>query len=174
MRLPGNTWVEAWQRAEPVPVSRQKPLFDATQEAEKVLHRLSALSPAALVLQVLPSVLGSVLDSMRQHLFGEPLAGTASRCVLGEVVNSLECLPLLSADVAGLSSARSVYEGLCALLNRVHAPSIGDLATLQESARLVEQGEGLVAAAHSVWQKLVRGLEMKGVPVTTERREELR
>ena len=67
MQLPGNTWVEAWQRAEPVPVSRQKPLFDATQEAEKVLHRLAALSPAGLVLQLLPVVMSSVVGSMRDH-----------------------------------------------------------------------------------------------------------
>ena len=70
MQLPGNTWVEAWQRAEPVPVSRQKPLFDATQEAEKVLHRLAALSPAGLVLQLLPAVLSSVVGSMWRHLSG--------------------------------------------------------------------------------------------------------
>lgn len=74
----------------------------------------------------------------------------------------------------GLSAARSVYEGLCALLSRVHSPSSADLPTLQESARLVEQGEGLVAAAQSVQQKLARGLEMRGVAVTVQRKEELR
>ena len=36
MRIPGNMWVEVWQSARPVPVRRQKRLFDETKEAEKV------------------------------------------------------------------------------------------------------------------------------------------
>lgn len=36
MQQPGNTWLEAWQLAEPLPVQRQKKLFDHTTEAEKV------------------------------------------------------------------------------------------------------------------------------------------
>ena len=67
-----------------------------------------------------------------------------------------------------------MYEGLCALLNRVHSPSSADLPTLQETVRLVEQGEGLVAAAQSVQQKLAMGLELRGFAVTMQRKEELR
>ena len=36
MQIPGNMWVEVWQSAKPVPVRRQKRLFDETKEAEKV------------------------------------------------------------------------------------------------------------------------------------------
>ena len=36
MQQPGNTWLEAWQMAEALPVQRQKKLFDHTSEAEKV------------------------------------------------------------------------------------------------------------------------------------------
>ena len=36
MQQPGNTWLEAWQMAQPLPVQRQKKLFDHTSEAEKV------------------------------------------------------------------------------------------------------------------------------------------
>lgn len=37
MQQPGNTWLEAWQIAEPLAVQRQKKLFDHTSEAEKVV-----------------------------------------------------------------------------------------------------------------------------------------
>ena len=83
------------------------------------------------------------------------------------------CGPL-HADAEGLSSAQSVYDGLCALLNRVHTPSTAHLPSLQESVRLVEQGEGLVAAVQSVQLKLARGLEARGVALTMQRKEELR
>ena len=36
MRTPGNMWAEVWPSARPVPVRRQKRLFDETKEAEKV------------------------------------------------------------------------------------------------------------------------------------------
>lgn len=38
MLISGNTWVEMWESAKPVPANRQKRLFDDTREAEKVLH----------------------------------------------------------------------------------------------------------------------------------------
>lgn len=38
MLITGNTWVEMWESAKPVPANRQKRLFDDTREAEKVLH----------------------------------------------------------------------------------------------------------------------------------------
>ena len=36
MQIPGNIWIEAWQTTKPVPVRKQKRLFDDTKEAEKV------------------------------------------------------------------------------------------------------------------------------------------
>jgi Rab3 GTPase-activating protein catalytic subunit len=36
MQLPDNVWIEVWQQARPVPVRRQKRLFDEGKEAEKV------------------------------------------------------------------------------------------------------------------------------------------
>ncbi|XP_039495515.1 rab3 GTPase-activating protein catalytic subunit [Drosophila santomea] len=38
MTTEGNTWQKVWERAQAVPVSRQKRLFDDTNEALKVLH----------------------------------------------------------------------------------------------------------------------------------------
>ena len=36
MKVPGNVWIETWENAQPVPVRRQKRLFDDTKEAENV------------------------------------------------------------------------------------------------------------------------------------------
>jgi len=57
MRIPGNMWVEVWQSARPVPVRRQKRLFDETKEAEKVLHFLAGLKPAQVAFQLFPVLL---------------------------------------------------------------------------------------------------------------------
>ncbi|XP_048775837.1 rab3 GTPase-activating protein catalytic subunit-like isoform X2 [Ostrea edulis] len=59
MQIPGNIWSEAWQSAKPVPARRQKRLFDDTKEAEKVLHFLSAMKPADVVVHFLPMLLHS-------------------------------------------------------------------------------------------------------------------
>jgi Rab3 GTPase-activating protein catalytic subunit len=40
MQLPNNLWIEVWQQARPIPVRRQKRLFDDGKEAEKVRFKL--------------------------------------------------------------------------------------------------------------------------------------
>jgi hypothetical protein len=40
MQLPDNLWIEVWQQARPVPVRKQKRLFDDGKEAEKVRLKL--------------------------------------------------------------------------------------------------------------------------------------
>lgn len=42
MQLPDNLWIEVWQQARPVPVRRQKRLFDDRKEAEKVRDYFSS------------------------------------------------------------------------------------------------------------------------------------
>lgn len=44
----GNTWHQLWSKAKAVPVSRQKPLFDAEKEGELALHFLETIPPAVL------------------------------------------------------------------------------------------------------------------------------
>ncbi|XP_052237519.1 rab3 GTPase-activating protein catalytic subunit-like isoform X2 [Dreissena polymorpha] len=61
MLIPGNMWVEVWQTARPVPARRQKRLFDDTKEAEKVLHYLSSLKPADVVVLLMPCLLHAAL-----------------------------------------------------------------------------------------------------------------
>jgi hypothetical protein len=36
MQIPGNLWIQVWETAVPVPVSKQKSLIDHTTQAEKV------------------------------------------------------------------------------------------------------------------------------------------
>lgn len=36
MKIPGNMWLEVWETARPIPVRKQKRLFDDTKEAENV------------------------------------------------------------------------------------------------------------------------------------------
>lgn len=61
MRIPGNMWAEVWQSARPVPVRRQKRLFDETKEAEKVLHFLAGLKPAEVAFQLFPVLLHAAI-----------------------------------------------------------------------------------------------------------------
>jgi Rab3 GTPase-activating protein catalytic subunit len=61
MQIPGNVWVEVWQTARPVPARRQKRLFDDTKEAEKVLHFLSSLKPADVVVHLMPMLIHAAL-----------------------------------------------------------------------------------------------------------------
>ncbi|XP_076118047.1 rab3 GTPase-activating protein catalytic subunit-like isoform X3 [Mytilus galloprovincialis] len=61
MQIPGNVWYEAWQSAKPVPAYRQKRLFDDTKEAEKVLHFLSAMKPADVILQLMPCLIHAAI-----------------------------------------------------------------------------------------------------------------
>ena len=64
MQIPGNMWVEAWQSARAVPARRQKRLFDDTREAEKVLHYLSSLRPAEVVLHLMPNIVHAAVSKV--------------------------------------------------------------------------------------------------------------
>ncbi|KAI0241981.1 hypothetical protein L0F63_003953 [Massospora cicadina] len=56
MGNPDNLWQELWQRAEPVPAHRQKPLFNPDTEGEKALHYLEHLTVFELLRLLLPTV----------------------------------------------------------------------------------------------------------------------
>lgn len=51
MSAPDNLWRSTWAQAPAVPAARQKPLFNADQEANKVLHHLENHSIIDLVEQ---------------------------------------------------------------------------------------------------------------------------
>lgn len=51
MEEPGNLWRTTWEAVPAVPADKQKPLFNAEQEANKVLHYIENLSIAELIEQ---------------------------------------------------------------------------------------------------------------------------
>eukprot|EP00096_Caligus_rogercresseyi_P012104 TRINITY_DN4980_c0_g1_i1.p1 TRINITY_DN4980_c0_g1~~TRINITY_DN4980_c0_g1_i1.p1 ORF type:complete len:903 (-),score=310.13 TRINITY_DN4980_c0_g1_i1:130-2838(-) len=56
MKNEGNIWLQNWDIAKPVPVKRQKRLFDYTIEADKALNYLSSLNPGEIASLLLPNV----------------------------------------------------------------------------------------------------------------------
>ncbi|CAG0900347.1 unnamed protein product, partial [Cyprideis torosa] len=54
MEIEGSIWQETWKTAKPVPVKRQKRLFDDTKEALKVIGYLEKLKPGSLLRQLVP------------------------------------------------------------------------------------------------------------------------
>lgn len=69
-----NVWIETWQSATPLPVYRQKRIFDDTKEAEKVLHFFANLRPCELAMGLMPLLLHSAVERMQQRLSKQPLA----------------------------------------------------------------------------------------------------
>ncbi|XP_030383512.1 rab3 GTPase-activating protein catalytic subunit [Scaptodrosophila lebanonensis] len=62
MTTPGNTWQTVWQQAQPVPVARQKRLFDDTNEALKVLQFLETRNMSEIyALTVIPLLHSAIL-----------------------------------------------------------------------------------------------------------------
>ncbi|RUS82511.1 hypothetical protein EGW08_009725 [Elysia chlorotica] len=108
MQIPGNMWVEAWHSARPVPARRQKRLFDDTREAEKVLHYLSSMRPAEVVLHLMPSVVHAAVGKISSE------AATAS------VPNARSMLDQLVSRAATLTRSfpldRNKYRDMLRLL----------------------------------------------------------
>lgn len=51
MKEKDGLWTNCWNQAMPIPVRRQKPIFQFVLEAEKVLHFLETISPSFLIQQ---------------------------------------------------------------------------------------------------------------------------
>lgn len=60
--------MESWENATPIPIYRQRRLFDDTKEAEKVLHYLSGLKLSELALMLLPLILHSAIIAVEEKL----------------------------------------------------------------------------------------------------------
>ncbi|XP_048835815.1 rab3 GTPase-activating protein catalytic subunit isoform X1 [Brienomyrus brachyistius] len=73
MKIPGNMWVEAWETAKPIPVRRQRRLFDDTKEAEKVLHYLAVQNPADLSRHLLPCMLHAAILKLKEEEAAEDI-----------------------------------------------------------------------------------------------------
>ncbi|KAF8939737.1 Rab3 GTPase-activating protein catalytic subunit [Haplosporangium gracile] len=63
----GNFWQELWEKAEALPASKQKPLFDHHYQAEKALSYLKGLSGSQIFVQLLPSICLLAYDALTSH-----------------------------------------------------------------------------------------------------------
>ncbi|KAG9158688.1 hypothetical protein Leryth_023116 [Lithospermum erythrorhizon] len=66
----GNSWRNLWNEAPSIPASEQKPLLDANQEGEKILHYLETLKPHLLLEQMVSTAFRAVADTLSQTSFG--------------------------------------------------------------------------------------------------------
>lgn len=66
MLIENNPWETAWKSAQPVPVSRQKRLFNETREAEKVLHYLASKSVGQAAELLLSTLIHAGLYTLSQ------------------------------------------------------------------------------------------------------------
>lgn len=67
MLIPGNFWQEVWNNAKPIPVRRQRRLFDDTKEGEKVLHFLASMKPADVALRLMPMLIHAAILTLMKH-----------------------------------------------------------------------------------------------------------
>ncbi|EDQ90640.1 uncharacterized protein MONBRDRAFT_24227 [Monosiga brevicollis MX1] len=112
-----NIWLRAWDEAAPVPVFRQRQLFDSTREAEDALHYLERISVGELLSQLFPCILDHSLATV-QELTGARndltsdvaalLHASAGCCEQWDVDRIQE----LIQRIGQLERAVSVYEGL--------------------------------------------------------------
>eukprot|EP00850_Spirogloea_muscicola_P019718 SM000197S05461 [mRNA] locus=s197:123078:130234:+ [translate_table: standard] len=66
MEESSNLWREVWDKAEAAPAFKQRPLFDHTREAEKVMHYLETINPQDLVGQLLDIAAASAAHVLTQ------------------------------------------------------------------------------------------------------------
>ncbi|GFS18446.1 rab3 GTPase-activating protein catalytic subunit [Elysia marginata] len=159
MQIPGNMWVEAWQSARAVPARRQKRLFDDTREAEKVLHYLSSMRPAEVVLHLMPNIVHAAVSKVA----GEAVAASVpnAHSMLNQLVSRaatltrsfsldrhkyremLHCLELAETISARTTSLRSKFTS-----NHLSSPA-------QEGKE--EEIEGFVTSLLTQGEVSVRG-----------------
>lgn len=70
MKIPGNTWLTAWQSCRPICARKQKRLFDDRKEAEKILHRLEILTLAEFVEMLLSVLMHAAADRLHVEAIG--------------------------------------------------------------------------------------------------------
>ncbi|KAK3589406.1 hypothetical protein CHS0354_020737 [Potamilus streckersoni] len=128
MEIPGNMWVEVWQTARPVPARRQKRLFDDTKEAEKVLHFLSSLQPADVVLHLLPVLIHAA--------------------ILKVMENEDQELPVL----------QQLLDKLCSKASTVTRSPAQDVRSYDELIRMISHAEIVIARNQSLRSKFTASL----------------
>ncbi|XP_074597840.1 RAB3 GTPase activating protein subunit 1 [Brevipalpus obovatus] len=118
MQHPGNMWQEAWNSARPIPVSRQKRLFDYTKEAERVLYSFASLTLSDLVLKLMPCLIHcatSQLIKLRESLgldethLNIGLQEVSRLCSLGDYDKCLLILGPVEAKLIKLQCLKKIF-----------------------------------------------------------------
>ena len=90
MLIAGNTWVEMWKAAKPVPAHRQKRLFDDTTEAEKVLRYLELLTMGQVINMLLPTVVHAGVRRLNEEC--EQINSPDCTKALDQISNTVKAL----------------------------------------------------------------------------------
>ncbi|XP_068752396.1 rab3 GTPase-activating protein catalytic subunit-like isoform X2 [Montipora capricornis] len=132
MRIPGNMWAEVWQSARPVPVRRQKRLFDETKEAEKVLHFLAGMKPAEVAFQLFPILLHAAV------------------------------LRIEEAGARDIPAVASLLDNVLEKASKLSLKMPQDLSSCEEFVKQLQLCELVVARAHSLRFKFQDALSDEG------------
>ncbi|XP_033728070.1 LOW QUALITY PROTEIN: rab3 GTPase-activating protein catalytic subunit-like [Pecten maximus] len=128
MMIPGNIWREAWESSKAVPARRQKRLFDDTKEAEKVLHFLSSMKPANLVLNLMPVVIHSAIIKVIQN------------------------------EDSDIPKLKDVLDNLISRASKVTRAAHQDIKKYEDLVRYINLAETMIARAKSLKSKFTKDL----------------
>lgn len=98
MEIPGNTWLEVWETALPVPAKWQKRLFNDTIEAEKILDYLERKTPNEFIELLLPVLTVCVIQKLLEESADEELPGVDE--TLSKLIKKAERLGRMPKIVA--------------------------------------------------------------------------
>ncbi|XP_021357732.1 rab3 GTPase-activating protein catalytic subunit-like [Mizuhopecten yessoensis] len=128
MMIPGNIWKEAWESCRAIPARRQKRLFDDTKEAEKVLHFLSSMKPASLVLSLLPVLIHSAIIKVIQN------------------------------EDSDIPKLKDVLDNLISRASKVTRAAHQDIKKYEDLVRYINLAETMIARAKSLKSKFTKDL----------------
>ncbi|XP_026463129.1 rab3 GTPase-activating protein catalytic subunit [Ctenocephalides felis] len=154
MKIPGNTWLTAWQSCRPICARKQKRLFDDRKEAEKILHRLEILTLAEFVEMLLSVLMHAAADRLHVEAIGckdeLPLIATDAESVLLSVAR-------LSREPKNVSKAEDRlkrYALICGEICELEA-TIARCKSLRKKFNTTENQE-----VNSLVGKLLEGVEV--------------
>eukprot|EP00127_Corallochytrium_limacisporum_P000944 Clim_evm28s33 gene=Clim_evmTU28s33 len=141
MRDPENLWHEIWGLARPVPIAKQRLLFNPTLEAERVLHWFDEITTDLLVTELMGGVLQTAYKSLQDFVVDHGSPGTLKES-LSTLKQAIEhdCNDVLGTMGTSVDAANYVS-------------SVGEQA-MSESLRALHHAEMLC----SVWRSLAMRL----------------
>lgn len=98
MQIPGNTWLEVWQVAKPVPAKWQRRLFNDTRESEKTLNFLESKNPREFIELLLPIMSTCVIHKLLEMSDIDELPGVPE--ALTRLIKKAERLGRMSKVIA--------------------------------------------------------------------------